>query len=199
MKDIFNADKQFKHREVWNNKWVVDHLIGWGKQTDISAKEKILEDVSNGYQGGFDTPVSDMLKDEFLKKYDLLIESFIETWNDTFHNPEFSHRPGETQPAIGNPVKSLAWVREYNKGDECLLHNHTTHLGQIAFSAVHLVKQEEGHPNIWFQYGPERVDIVDFKEDDVIIFPSIIPHAVDKNLIDSKRITFIFDFTVETL
>ena len=59
------------------------------------------------------------------------------------------------------------------------------------------MKLDKDHPQLYFQLGPERIDILDFRENDVVIFPSVIPHGVDPNPLDSERIAFIFDFTVD--
>ena len=196
--DFFDSKSQVKYREVWNNKWIVDHAVIWTQNLDDSINKKLLDDIEKGYEGGFDNPVSEYSKDEFLSKYDDVIEKFLNCWNDIFYTPELSYkRIGEDQPAIGNPQKKLAWNRVYKKGEECKLHNHTDNLGKISFSAVHFLKLEKEHPQLYFQIGPERIDIFDFVENDVVIFPSVIPHGVDPNPLESERITFIFDFTVD--
>ena len=196
--DFYNAQLQVKHREVWNSPWIVDHAVIWMQNLDLSINEKLLSDIANGYEGGFDNPVSGYTKDEFLSKYDDVIYRFLDRWNELLHDPKFSDvRPGDNQPALGNPQKKLAWNRIYKRGEECKLHNHTDNVGKIAFSAVHFLKLDKDHPQLYFQLGPERIDILDFKENDVVIFPSIIPHGVDPNPLDSERIAFIFDFTVD--
>ena len=40
--DVYNAQLQVKHREVWNSPWIVDHAIIWMQNLDLSINEKLL-------------------------------------------------------------------------------------------------------------------------------------------------------------
>jgi len=162
--------------------------IFWTKNIDQTITLKVLDDISMGYNGNFDKPVSEIDKDIFLSKYNYIINNFIKKWNLVFPDN-----------LILNPTIQLAWNRNYEKGDQCLRHYHSTYPNQKAFSVVHMIKQETGHPNLWFEYNDVKYDNFSFKKDDIVIFPCTLIHGVDKNKLDINRITFVFDFTVEEL
>ena len=160
--------------------------VFWSKNLNLSLSEKVRDDIKKGYEGTFDTPVSEIDKYEFISGYNPIINSFLKTWNEVFPNKK-----------ITNPTIELSWNRNYKKGDECLIHYHSGYPDKLAFSVVHMVKQEPDHPNLWFKLDDMKIDDIVFEQDDVVIFPCLLYHGVDVNTIDSNRITFVFDFTVE--
>ena len=194
---------------------------------DPNIKENLLNQITQNYekykdyiQPNWTGVVHSTMTDHNNINYDQIIPSYkreYENFVSEQHLNLYSHNYW-----IQNP-----WYNYYLKHSSQEMHDHVSVCSEdntfVFFSAVYFLKLNDNHPKIEF-YNPNTYSIsngqsekvrsyfntqninhsfrkrcfdFDVKEDDLIIFPSSLEHAVFQQRVDDPRITISFNIKSE--
>ncbi len=186
---------------------VFHYSLGEKKEFNIELKNYILnlkkkneKGVKKSNQGGWHSPMFDILNDKLVKKFTIIFQNYVK----------------ETVEEIGwnydsNRVKIEAmWSIINKKGDFNIQHNHPN----AYLSAAYYVKFPQKSGNIKFfdpreqknirypkisKYTEISAPIVEItpKEGDLLIFPAYLYHAVSENLASEDRIIISFNVDIK--
>ena len=165
----------------------------------LNLKEKNKKGVKKSNQGGWHSPMFDILNDKLVKKFTIIFQNYVK----------------ESVEEIGwnydsNRVKIEAmWSIINKKGDFNIQHNHPN----AYFSAAYYVKCPVNSGNINFHEGSEAKLIrhpnikkftemsamktsLEPKEGDLFVFPAYFYHDVGENLSNEDRIVISFNLDI---
>ena len=165
----------------------------------LNLKEKNKKGVKKSNQGGWHSPMFDILNDKLVKKFTIIFQNYVK---------ESVEEIGWNYDSDRVKIEAM-WSIINKKGDFNIQHNHPN----AYFSAAYYVKCPVNSGNINFHEGSEAKLIrhpnikkftemsamktsLEPKEGDLFVFPAYFYHDVGENLSNEDRIVISFNLDI---
>ena len=165
----------------------------------LNLKEKNEKGVKKSNQGGWHSPMFDILNDKLVKKFTIIFQNYVK---------ESIEQIGWNYDSDRVKIEAM-WSIINKKGDFNIQHNHPN----AYLSAAYYVKCPVNSGNINFHEGSEAKLIrhpnikkftemsamktsLEPKEGDLFVFPAYFYHDVGENLSNEDRIVISFNLDI---
>jgi len=165
----------------------------------LNLKEKNEKGVKKSNQGGWHSPMFDILNDKLVKKFTIIFQNYVK---------ESVEEIGWNYDSDRVKIEAM-WSIINKKGDFNIQHNHPN----AYLSAAYYVKCPVNSGNINFHEGSEAKLIrhpnikkftemsamktsLEPKEGDLFVFPAYFYHDVGENLSNEDRIVISFNLDI---
>jgi hypothetical protein len=92
---------------------------------------------------------------------------------------------------ITDTTYSSSWITKYDLGDYSYTHTHQG--ASVRLSGIYYHKLSEKNTFSFFNHNLFQREEPEIEEGDILIFPSDLPHCVNKTTLDEERIALSFN------
>lgn len=150
------------------------------KSPNTQARDVILNDISNGFEGNFQTIAKGWNTSDFLALYDSVILQF------------------QSESAVsGTVTKHLSWVNNIVKFTGIEKHFNSVTTQDAAYTLRHYIRLDVDHPRTHYIINEQKYTIDNVEENDIVIHPAGVVQGYDQNLLDESCIILTLTFSIK--
>jgi hypothetical protein len=147
---------------------------------NTQARDVILNDILNGFEGNFQTIAKGWNTADFLALYDSVISQF------------------QTESAVlGTVTKHLSWVNNIVKFTSIDNHFNSLNTQDAAYTLRHYIRLGVDHPRTHYIINEQKYMIDNVEENDIVIHPAEVIQGYDQNLLDESCVVLTFTFSIK--